>query len=493
MFDLARSAFGLDGQGPLAASLLLCAALALGMFRYRNRYRRSLEERRNSLDLIENLSEGIYRSSLDGRQLHANPALVKLNGYDSETEMLAAVKDIAREWYVDPDRRSEFGRLLERDGKVTDFVSEIYRHKTRERIWISECARLVREEKTGRPLYYEGSVRDITETIRRLELEERHRKLADNVPGGLFQLVRKKDGSFAIPYASSGFWSTIGVPADDPRASPDGLLDCVKAEDRRDLIETLRRSEVRGLRWDCEFQTDEARLGKRWLRVTATPEKTQAGIVWHGYLNDISRRKSAEFAIRQLAFNDPLTDLPNRRMFLERMGAAVKRCARRSCHGALLLDLDNFKALNDTHGHDAGDAFLVEVGVRLRSSMRAEDLVARIGGDEFVVLIDEAGNDPGAAARAAMMMANRLLQTLRDEFRIGDTLHAASASIGIVLFDGSEESTDVILKKADLAMYRVKGAGRDGIALYDNRPTEEPPADRIPQPTAPVERSRLSA
>jgi PAS domain S-box-containing protein len=111
--------------------------------------------------LFENAVEGIYRSSLDGRQLRANPALVKLNGYSSEEEMLPSVNDIATEWYVDPHRREEFKFMLEKQGTVTEFESEIYRHKTRERIWISETARLVRDAQ-GAPLYYEGTVQDIT-------------------------------------------------------------------------------------------------------------------------------------------------------------------------------------------------------------------------------------------------------------------------------------------------------------------------------------------
>lgn len=111
--------------------------------------------------LFENAVEGIYRSSLDGHQLRANPTLVRLNGYESEAEMLLAVNDIAGEWYVDPNRRNEFQRILAEHGTVTEFESEVYRHKTRERIWISETARLVRDQH-GTPLYYEGTVQDIT-------------------------------------------------------------------------------------------------------------------------------------------------------------------------------------------------------------------------------------------------------------------------------------------------------------------------------------------
>ena len=123
---------------------------------------------RDYREIFEHATIGIYRSSLDGRQLRANPALVRLNGYETEEEMLVAINDIASEWYVDPERRSQFVDHLARDGRVEGFVSEVYRHRTRERIWITESARLVRDED-GRPLYYEGTVQDITGQIRARE------------------------------------------------------------------------------------------------------------------------------------------------------------------------------------------------------------------------------------------------------------------------------------------------------------------------------------
>ena len=150
---------------------LALQSLLLSLYLARSaRARRALTEaERDYRSLFDNAVDGIYRSSLDGRQLRANPALVKLNGYDSEEEMLRSVNDIAREWYVEPGRRAEFQRLMETHGKVENFVSEIYRHKTRERIWISENARLVRDAK-GQPLFYEGTIRDIS-ALRRIDQE----------------------------------------------------------------------------------------------------------------------------------------------------------------------------------------------------------------------------------------------------------------------------------------------------------------------------------
>ena len=159
-------------------------------------------------DIYENISEGIYRSTPDGRQVSANPALVRLNGYSSEAELLAAVNDIATEWYVDPTRRAEFARLLQEHGRVDDFVSEIYRHKTRERIWVSENARLVRDRVSGAPLYYEGTVRDVTETVRRLDVEQQLRTIIDTIADGVIAVSaegrihaanRAADAMFGLP------------------------------------------------------------------------------------------------------------------------------------------------------------------------------------------------------------------------------------------------------------------------------------------------------
>lgn len=160
--------------------------------------------------LFENIPDGIYRSSIDGRQLRANPALVALNGYSSEKEMLTDVKDIAKEWYVDPNRRREFQERIEQDGYVLNFESEIYRHNTRERIWVSESAHVVRDE-AGNSLYYEGTIKDITaqkkaeETIR---ATAQIRLIADHLPVWIAYLDKQEYCRFINSYHET-LW---GVP-----------------------------------------------------------------------------------------------------------------------------------------------------------------------------------------------------------------------------------------------------------------------------------------
>ena len=207
------------------------------------------EAERDYHSLFDNAIDGIYRSSLDGRQLRANPALVRLNGYESEEEMLRAVNDIAREWYVDPGRRAEFKRLMDQNGSVENFVSEIYRHRTRERIWISENARLVRDRK-GQPLFYEGTVRDIS-SLRRIDQELiKARQEAEAGNAAKSRLLANASHELRSPLTRLGL--AIEMPGEAPErlaeirrnlAELDQLIEEILLASRLDRPETPERRE----------------------------------------------------------------------------------------------------------------------------------------------------------------------------------------------------------------------------------------------------------
>ena len=459
---------GVSGLWLLAAGAPLLASLGAAVH-FRMLHRRSHQEQENHRDLIDNLYEGIYRSTPDGQLFSANKALAKLNGYASGNDLRASIGDITKEWYVEEGRAWTFRRILREQGFVENFVSEVYRHKTRERIWITESARLVHDRKTGKPLFYEGSVREITETVNRLEAEERLRKLSSQVPGGLLQFVRHADGSYTVPYASSGFRKLYGLGDDEDMLSPQEFTAMVHAEDRQAFLDNARSGAVSGS-WEQEYRVRLRDGSVKWLQISAKPEPVEDGIMWHGYISDITARKASETEIERLAFFDPLTGLPNRRMFMDRMSKAIRHCREGETSGALIfIDLDNFKALNDTRGHDVGDAFLVQVAGRLKGCVGPGDTVARIGGDEFVIIVGDAGRDEAAAARMAIFTGNKVLSALREDFCLGEFSHRFSASLGVVVFDGRGADTDEILRRADIAMYRVKGSGRNGMALYDHQ------------------------
>jgi diguanylate cyclase (GGDEF)-like protein/PAS domain S-box-containing protein len=184
---------------------------------------------------------------------------------------------------------------------------------------------------------------------------------------------------------------------------------------------------------------------------------------------DITQRKRDEQAILNLAFYDPLTRLPNRRLLLDRLRHAVAATKRDGQGGAVLfIDLDNFKTLNDTLGHDKGDQLLQQVARRLEARVsRGSDTVARHGGDEFVIVLESLSTDPEDAAAQAELVAEKLLGAFNEPFQLDGHQHHTSPSIGVALFDKDMKDIDELLKRADLAMYQAKAAGRNTIRFFD--------------------------
>ncbi|MDZ4075152.1 MAG: EAL domain-containing protein [Hylemonella sp.] len=188
------------------------------------------------------------------------------------------------------------------------------------------------------------------------------------------------------------------------------------------------------------------------------------------YITDITARKAAEEQIQRLAFFDPLTNLPNRRLLMDRLEQAMSACARHQRLGALLfIDLDNFKTLNDSYGHDKGDLLLKQVGARLVEVVRDGDTVARLGGDEFVVMLEDLSGDAMEAATQAESVGRKISDTLNESYDIRPLSFHSTPSIGITLFGTEHENIEEPIKRADLAMYQAKAAGRNTIRFYDPR------------------------
>jgi diguanylate cyclase (GGDEF)-like protein/PAS domain S-box-containing protein len=247
------------------------------------------------------------------------------------------------------------------------------------------------------------------------------------------------------------------------------LLDYLAESDRPAFIaavakradSTTRRFEIGLLRPDgntlaCEFS----------VSAMLDEDGNVTGLV--ALITDITQRKLAEEQIRNLAFFDVLTQLPNRRLLLDRLGHALASSQRSGLYGAILfLDLDNFKSINDTQGHDVGDLLLSEVAKRLQSCVREDDSVARLGGDEFVVLLEGLHREPAIAAASAEMVAEKVRNAINQPIRIQEREFHSTPSIGISLFFGHQISIDELLKRADVAMYQAKDAGRNAIRFFD--------------------------
>ncbi len=209
-----------------------------------------------------------------------------------------------------------------------------------------------------------------------------------------------------------------------------------------------------------------------WISLICAPSLDSSENVVGGIaiVQDISERKQAEYIIENLAFYDSLTQLPNRQLLHDRLKHALATSAHSDKNGALLfLDLDNFKILNDSHGHDAGDALLRLVAKRLTHCLHEEDTVSRLGGDEFVVLVEDLSQQEAIAATQAEIIGEKILTSLKQPYQLQEKEYQSSASIGVVLFKGHHQPQEELLKRADIAMYQAKKAGRNTLRFFDPR------------------------
>lgn len=238
----------------------------------------------------------------------------------------------------------------------------------------------------------------------------------------------------------------------------------------RDRLMSLLRSEGNVTDYEIYLQDKDETLIPCSLnaRYQKTSGKNQDKI--YGTLRDITERKQAEARIEYLAYFDALTELPNRRLLLDRLEQNISRAQRHKHYGAMLfLDLDRFKNINDSLGHPVGDALLKEVAKRLTIDLRSEDTVSRLGGDEFVMLLSDLGSDPITAATLAQQKAETIQTRMAERYQIAEHVLHITPSIGVAMFPSGEdlhETGDDILRYADTAMYRAKDDGRDTIRFF---------------------------
>jgi diguanylate cyclase (GGDEF)-like protein/PAS domain S-box-containing protein len=208
------------------------------------------------------------------------------------------------------------------------------------------------------------------------------------------------------------------------------------------------------------------------VEVHSSPVEVEGRSLLFSIIHDITERNQLEAKMHDLAFYDPLTRLPNRRLLVDRLNSALISAARNRQHGALMfLDLDHFKVLNDLHGHDIGDQMLVEVARRILSCIRSQDSAARFGGDEFVVMLEELSKNQHDAKKQAGDIAEKIRRLLAQPYLLqrGEDviMHHCSSSIGVTVFLDHEGSLEQLLKRSDMAMYRAKDAGRNVIRFFD--------------------------
>jgi diguanylate cyclase (GGDEF)-like protein/PAS domain S-box-containing protein len=415
--------------------------------------------------LVEQASDAIFVADFNGQCLDVNAAGCKLLGYTREEIQNLRVNDFAKFSLNGPTKTNEFqkGRTLIIEGEVL--------HKDGTLIFVEISARQLPDGN------FQGIVRDVTE---RKRAEEKLRQLSSAVEHSPSAIVIT-DANGCIEYINPKFTALTGYTFEEVRGKTPpntyGSSDLQTEAVRREHWQTVRD----GKEWRGEMLNRKKNGEPYWEAVSISPIMNSTGLITHfvAVSEDITLRKENEEKIQrlnagleQLAMTDYLTSLYNRRYFMQRGAEEFKRVGRTNQPLSLLmLDIDQFKKVNDTHGHEAGDMALQQVAATLKSSLRETDILGRIGGEEFAVLL------PNTPLKEAAILAERVCRSVGNlGIKIPAAILTITISIGVVMLKSPMQDIDDMLKHADSAMYKAKRLGGNRVMQYeDGTETDQPP------------------
>jgi diguanylate cyclase (GGDEF)-like protein/PAS domain S-box-containing protein len=408
--------------------------------------------------LFESARDGIFILDAEtGMIVDANPYIVELLDYSLEDCLgkhiwdLRSLKNVAAS-------KEKFLELQQQDYvRYEDIPLETAHGQTRNVEFVSNIYLV------GSTRVIQCNIRDITER----KLAEINLRIAATAFESNESLMIT-DANGLILRVNQAFTKDTGYTMEEIVGKTPHLLQSGRHKDDfyRAMWETIDRAGTwQGEIWD---RRKNGEVYPKWLNISAV--KGGDGVVTHyvGAHIDITERKAAEEEIQHLAFYDPLTRLPNRRLLLDRLHQALAASARIGRAGALMLiDLDNFKALNDTLGHPIGDLLLQQVAQRLTSCVRDRDTVARLGGDEFILILEGLSEQSIGAAVQTKVIGEKILAALNQPYQLDTCEHHCTASIGVTLFNDKHQATSELIKRADIAMYQSKKEGRNTVRFFD--------------------------
>jgi diguanylate cyclase (GGDEF)-like protein/PAS domain S-box-containing protein len=409
-------------------------------------------------DIVQSVGDAIIIEDENGILTFTNPRVETLLGYSP--------KDlVGRHWSaIVPDGQIENvrGETAKRPEGIESQYEITLQKKDRTLIPVIASARPLFDE--GR---FTGVLTAFTDISERryaeqalMKSEEKFRTLVENINVGVYRTNGGINGKFI--HANTAIVKMFGYESLDEFMEVSFADFHEKPDDRERFVNEIQNQ---GSVKDRELRLLKKDGTQFWASCTSTAQYDNGKLKWiDGVIEEITKRKQAEDQLVHDAFHDTLTNLPNRALFNDRLKHAMARASRRANYhyAVLFLDLDRFKLINDSLGHNAGDQLLILVADRLSSFLRSVDTIARLGGDEFVILIDEIGG-----IGEAVNVANRIQSELKQPFTVDGQEVYTSASIGIVYHSDEYDSPGDILRDADTAMYRAKRMGKDRYELFD--------------------------
>ncbi|HEX6549913.1 MAG TPA: EAL domain-containing protein [Gammaproteobacteria bacterium] len=449
-------------SGPIMLNGVLSSTGTIRDITEERRVQRALFEAEQGFrNIFENAVVGMYQSTPDGHFIKANQALAGILGYESPEDLIRNLPDI-RMVYADPEERALVLSSIEKQGQVRNAEVRMQR-RDGSPIWVSLSARVVRNSSNS-VAHFEGSLYDITaqktaeQALQRSE--QRYRLLVDHSQVGVFI---NENGRYT--YVNNAFATMLGyTEAEFVQLS---YRDIFPPEE---LAAADERFQKRSRGEDVPDDYESTLLHKdRKTRVIVTQSIGTIEMDDHrvmiGTVRDITDQKRFEAQLHHNAMHDPLTGLPNRTLFIQRLSEAMAQGRHRSTPGyaVLFIDLDSFKVVNDSLGHAVGDQLLIEVAKRLKQCVGPWDTIARHGGDEFTILVDQMERTQDATE-----VAERVQAELLHPIQLGGNEVYTNASIGIAQGNPKYLTTDEVLRDADTAMYQAKAAGKASYVIFDH-------------------------
>jgi diguanylate cyclase (GGDEF)-like protein/PAS domain S-box-containing protein len=427
----------------------------------RKRTEDALREMRDRFrSIFDHAPIGVAMVSLEGRYLQVNRSLCEILGY-TEKELRA----LTWQEITHPDdlvASSDYARRIVKGEFPRYHLEKRFLHAEGRTVWASLSVSLVRDAES-KPQYFVSQIQDVTER-KKVEMvikenEERLRSLVQNSSDII--TILEADGT--VHYVSPAVERITGYKPEEQVGT--NAFDSVHPDDRDRALDTFAEVLKRvGLHPPLEFRVPHKDGSWRYLEHVVNnllDDPVVRGVVVNSW--DITERKALEEQLHYQAFHDPLSGLPNRALFMDRLRHASTRANRRDTKVAVLFtDLDNFKVINDSLGHEVGDQLLVAVAERLKACLRPEDTAARLGGDEFTILVEDI-----SSVGEVVQIAERIADVLRPPFALEDQEVFATVSTGIALNGPAQEQPADLLRHADLAMYRAKHRGKARYEVFE--------------------------
>src|SRR5215203_2920080 len=427
----------------------------------RKRTEDALREARDRFrSIFDHAPIGVAMVSLQGRYMQVNRSLCEILGYTEEELQALTWQEITH-----PDdlaASSAYARRIVGGEFLRYHLEKRFLHANGHTVWASLSVSLVRDAE-GEPLYFVSQIQDVTERkkVEKVikESEKRFRSLVQYSS----DIITILDADGTVHYVSPAVERVTGYKPEEQVGT--NAFGSVHPDDREQALNTFAEVLKRpGLHPPLEFRVPHKDGAWRYLEHVVNnllDDPAVRGVVVNSW--DVTARKALVEQLSYQAFHDPLTELPNRALFMDRLQHALRRAHRRGNKVAVLFtDLDNFKVINDSLGHEVGDQLLVAVAERLKACLRPEDTAARLGGDEFTILVEDI-----ASVDEGVQIAERIADILRPPFALEEQEVFATVSTGIALNSTAQEQPADLLRHADLAMYRAKRRGKARYEVFE--------------------------